>query len=117
MTILETATARRLIVTDQARATVGQLAEGGHRIAILLDWPTDPYAETSAGFEAADDFVPAPYDAIIGHIDGCPVYADLRQRNTSPARQVCLELDPQGGGLLLHGQQGYAPAGLLNLGS
>jgi len=84
--------------------------EGGHRIAILLDWPADPSAETFAGFESADDFQPAPYDAIIGHIEGCPVYADLRQRNASPALRVCLELDPQGA-LLLHGRRVYADVG------
>lgn len=110
MTTFETTGAHQLTITAQARATVSQLAAGGHRIAILLDWPADPSTETFAGFEPADDFEPAPYDAIIGHIEGCPVYADLRQRNTSPARRVCLELDPHGA-LLLHGQREYADAG------
>ncbi|HTZ42826.1 MAG TPA: hypothetical protein VMB79_03115 [Jatrophihabitans sp.] len=108
-TTFESVTDRQLTITDQARATVGQLAEGGHRIAILLDWPTDPATETFAGFEPADDFEPDPCDAIIGHVEGCPVYVDLRQRNTSRTRQVSLELD-QDGALRLHGQQDHATA-------
>jgi len=97
MTTVDAAPRRGLIVTAQVRATISQLAESGRRVAILLDWPA------AAAFESADEFQPAPCDVIVAHVDGCPVYVDLRQRNAAPAGSVYLDVDPSSGNLCLRG--------------
>jgi hypothetical protein len=51
----------------------------------VLSWPT------GATCLPSNQFVPGPYDVVIGHVTRCPIHADLRQLEYYGAEQVVLD--------------------------
>jgi uncharacterized protein (DUF779 family) len=84
MSLAET-TDRRLRVTRHARRAVAEVRRARGPLAIRLSWPSGvaylPSRHHSAG----------PYDVIIGHVAGCPVYADVRQLTLFRDRRAVLD--------------------------
>lgn len=64
---------RRLRVTKDARRAMADLRETDGAQALLLSWPAGVACLPAAVH------TPSPYEAIIGHVSGCPIYADVRQ--------------------------------------
>ncbi|MEO6704176.1 MAG: hypothetical protein ABI140_13385 [Jatrophihabitantaceae bacterium] len=75
-----------LLVSDSARSAISTLCRDRGRHAILLGWPT------GVGYLPADSFAPRDCDVIIGHVAGCPVYVDLRDRAQLAAPRLVLEV-------------------------
>jgi hypothetical protein len=75
----------RLSVTDPARAALSLLRDTSGPHVIVLAWPG---AVTTC---PAGQFQPGPYHVIIGHVERCPMYADLRQLAQFPRTRVLLD--------------------------
>jgi hypothetical protein len=77
--------ARRLHVTTYARRVLVEVCRARGPQAILISWPAGvtylPRVHHSA----------SPYDVIIGHVAGCPVYADVRQLTLYQDRRAVLD--------------------------
>ncbi len=80
------ATTRRLRVTRHARKALAEVCRSRGPHAVLISWPAGvaylPTTHHSAG----------PYDVIIGHVSGCPVYADVRQLSLYRDRRAVLDV-------------------------
>ncbi len=76
----------RLVVTDRARDAIRCLCRAGGPRALVVAWPGGvaclPVARLS----------PSEFDVILGHIAGCPVYADVRQLGSFANRHAVLDL-------------------------
>jgi uncharacterized protein (DUF779 family) len=58
-------------------------ARGPH--AIRLSWPA------GVSYLPAKHHAAGPYDVIVGHVAGCPVYADVRQLSLFRERRAVLD--------------------------
>jgi hypothetical protein len=76
----------RLVVTDRARDAIRCLCRAGGLQALVVAWPADVTCLRGATFS------PSEFDVILGHIAGCPVYADLRQLGSFADRHAVLDL-------------------------
>ena len=76
----------RLVVTDRARDAIGCLCRAGGPQALVVGWPGDVTCLPVARFS------PSEFDVILGHIAGCPVYADVRQLGSFADRHAVLDL-------------------------
>lgn len=76
---------RRLIVSTRARRAMARLYRGGDGQAVVLSWPG------GAAFLPMRLYAAGEYNVIIGHVAGCPIYADLRQLNGSGHRRLVLD--------------------------
>src|SRR6266496_1801219 len=76
----------RLVVTDRARDAIGCLCRAGGLQALVVAWPVGVTCLPVARFS------PSEFDVILGHIAGCPVYADVRQLGSFADRHAVLDL-------------------------
>jgi hypothetical protein len=76
---------RRLSVTEGARQAMVRLGRDNRQPAVVLSWPG------GAAHLPRTLYRPGRFDVIIGHVAGCPIYADVRQLGIF-ARSVVLEL-------------------------
>jgi uncharacterized protein (DUF779 family) len=76
---------RRLRVTRHARKAMAEMrrAHGPH--AVRISWPA------GVTYLPSKHHSPSPYDVIIGHVSGCPVYADVRQLTLFRDRRAVLD--------------------------
>jgi hypothetical protein len=78
----------RIVVTDRARDAITRLdvcAAGGLQ-ALVVAWPAGVTCRPVARFS------PSEFDVILGHVAGCPVYADVRQLGLFADRHAVLDL-------------------------
>ena len=78
----------RLGVSPAAQTAVAAACQRGERQVVVLDWPSGVTCRPRRQYRPGD------HDAIIGHVAGCPVYADLRGLARFPARGVLLDAEP-----------------------
>lgn len=76
----------RLRVTARARRALARVCAAFGPQAVLLSWPA------GAAYLPATTFVPGRYDAIVGHIVRCPIYADVRQLGFYTERSAVLDV-------------------------
>jgi uncharacterized protein (DUF779 family) len=76
----------RLVVTDRARDAIRCLCRAGGLQALVVAWPVDVTCLPVAMFS------PSEFDVILGHIAGCPVYADVRQLGSFADRHAVLDV-------------------------
>ncbi len=76
----------RLVVTGRARDAIRCLCRAGGPQALVVGWPADVTCLPAARFS------PSEFDVILGHIAGCPVYADVRQLGTFADTPAVLDL-------------------------
>lgn len=76
---------RRLRVTRHARKTMAELRRQRGPHTVLVSWPAGVAYLPSTHHSAS------PYDVIIGHVSGCPVYSDVRQLGLFRDRRVVLD--------------------------
>lgn len=78
-------TDRRLRVTRHARRAVAEVRRSRGPVAIRLSWPS------GVAYLPTRHHSASPYDVIIGHVAGCPVYADVRQLTLFRDRRAVLD--------------------------
>ena len=96
----------RLVVTDRARRAMGQVCRGQGQQVVVLAWPGGATYLPRAAYR------PTKYDVVVGHIAGCPVYADMRRLSWSSKTRVVLDVVemPRPGGRPLLQLRGAAQA-------
>lgn len=77
--------AGRLLVTERARSVIRDLYLANGPQCLVLCWPSGVAHLPSPLHEGG------PYDVIIGHVAGCPIYADLRQLALFRDRRMVLD--------------------------
>ncbi|HEV7206613.1 MAG TPA: hypothetical protein VGN18_18550 [Jatrophihabitans sp.] len=75
----------RLQVTERARSVIRNLYRMNGPQCLVLCWPSGVAHLPSALHEGG------PFDVIIGHVAGCPIYADLRQLALFRERRITLD--------------------------
>ena len=80
---------RRIAVTPAARSAIAELSQTCGQQALLLAWPA------GAACVPTDCYRPYEYDVIVGHVEGCPIFADIRRLGLYADRRVVLDIDPQ----------------------
>jgi hypothetical protein len=80
-------TDRRLRVTRHARKALAEIRRSRGPQAVRLSWPAGVTYLPTRHHSAS------PYDVIIGHVSGCPVYADVRQLTLFRDRRAVLDAD------------------------
>jgi uncharacterized protein (DUF779 family) len=81
---LDDSPGRCLVITDLARKAIECLCRDHGRQAVVLSWPGGARCLPIACYE------PGEYDVIVGHVAGCPIYADVRQLGWSAHGRVLL---------------------------
>ena len=76
----------RLVVTDRARRAMDQVCRGQGQQVVVLAWPG------AATYLPRAAYRPTKYDVVVGHIAGCPVYADMRRLSRSGRTRVVLDV-------------------------
>jgi hypothetical protein len=76
----------QIVVTDRARDAIRCLCRAGGLQALVVAWPAGVTCLPVALFS------PSEFDVIVGHIAGCPVYADVRQPGSFADRHAVLDL-------------------------
>ena len=76
----------RLVVTNRARDAIRCLCRASGLQAPVVAWPADVTCLPVAMFS------PSEFDVTLGHIAGCPVYADVRQLGAFADRPAVLDL-------------------------
>src|SRR6266568_9485172 len=76
----------RLVVTNQARDAIRCLCRAGGLQALVVGWPAGVACLPVARFS------PSEFDVILGHVAGCPVYADVRQLWSFADRHAVFDL-------------------------
>lgn len=76
----------KLLVTVRARVGLRRLVAQAGAQHLVVSWPAGVTAVPAAGR------VPGPYEVIVGHVAGCPMYADLRQLALFRRRRVLIDL-------------------------
>lgn len=77
--------AGRLEVTERARSVILNLTVANGPRCLVLCWPSGVAHLPAALHDSG------PYDVIIGHVAGCPIYADLRQLALFRDRRMVLD--------------------------
>jgi uncharacterized protein (DUF779 family) len=76
----------RLVATNRARDAIRCLCRAGGLQALVVAWPVGVTCLPVAMFS------PSEFDVILGHIVGCPAYADVRQLGSFADRPAVLDL-------------------------
>lgn len=76
----------RLVVTGRARRAMGEVCRSHGRQVVVLAWPG------GATYLPVASYRPSKYDVVVGHIAGCPVYADMRRLGWSSRNRVVLDI-------------------------
>src|SRR2546430_5129559 len=75
----------RLVVTDRARDAIRCLCRASGPQALVVAWPAVTCLPVAR-------FSPSEFDVILGHLAGCPVYADVRQLGSFADTPAVLDL-------------------------
>jgi hypothetical protein len=81
-----TGPARRLAVTTRARLALARVIRTQGPQAFILSWPA------GATYLPVAAFQPDGFAVIVGHIAGCPIYADVRQIAFYRDRRAVLDI-------------------------
>ena len=73
--------------TPAARATVTAACRREGTQTIVVSWPA------GAAYLPTTCYTPAAGDVLIGHIAGCPIYADTQRLQLHPAHRMLLDAD------------------------
>lgn len=65
--------ARKVAFTPAARRVLASVSRRDGQQAVLLAWPA------GVAYLPLAHYVPDAFDVIVGHVEGCPVYADTRR--------------------------------------
>jgi hypothetical protein len=77
----------QLFFSDTARAALSAASRRGRLQAVVVSWPA------GATYLPADCYRPGPFDVIVGHVAGCPVYVDVRRLELFTDWSVLLDAD------------------------
>jgi len=79
---------RKVDFTPAARRALAAVSHRDGQQAVLLAWPA------GAAYLPLDHYAPHDFDVILGHVEGCPVYADTRRLALFRNHHVVLDVDP-----------------------
>lgn len=72
-----------------ARAVISAVCHRDGTQTIVLSWPNGAvYLPTAC-------YAPGKHDIVLGHVEGCPVYADLRRLALFRTREIVLDAAPR----------------------
>jgi hypothetical protein len=81
------APARQVAFSRAARTAIVDACRRGSRQVVVLSWPA------GATYLPRDCYQPGAFDVVIGHIAGCPVYADVRRLALFRDQRVLLDAE------------------------
>jgi len=73
--------------TASARATITAACRREGSQTIVVSWPA------GAAYLPTTCYTPAAGDVLIGHIAGCPIYADTQRLKLHPTHRMLLDAD------------------------
>lgn len=79
--------ARRVEFTPAARSVIAAVCWRDGPQVVLLSWPA------GAAYLPASCYLPGEFDVVLGHVEGCPIYADARRLVLFSTRRVTLDAD------------------------
>ena len=77
----------RIVFSTSARSAIVAACRGGGRQAVLLSWPA------GATYLPRECYRQGEFDAVVGHVAGCPIYADVRRLALYADRRVMLDAE------------------------
>ena len=84
------AIAIRVDFTPAARATLTAACRREGPQTVIVSWPA------GAAYLPTTCYTPARGDVLLGHVAGCPIYADTQRLQLYPAHRMLLDADPSG---------------------
>lgn len=73
--------------TPAARATIAAACRREGSQTVVVSWPA------GAAYLPTTCYTPAHGDVLLGHVAGCPIYADTHRLQLYPAQQMLLDAD------------------------
>lgn len=77
----------RVAFTATARLVIAAACARDRQQAILVAWPA------GAAYLPHDCYVPTEFDVVLGFVEGCPIYADVRRLALFAKRRLVLDAD------------------------
>ena len=74
--------------TPAARATIAAACRREGPQTVIVSWPA------GAAYLPTTCYTPAVGDVQLGHVAGCPIYADTQRLQLYPAHRMMLDADP-----------------------
>ena len=74
--------------TPAARATIAAACRREGSQTVVVSWPA------GAAYLPTTCYIPARGDVLLGHVAGCPIYADTQRLQLYPAHRMMLDADP-----------------------
>jgi hypothetical protein len=81
------ARAGQVVFSPAARSAILNACRRGKRQAVLLSWPA------GATYLPQDCYQPGEFDVVVGHVAGCPIYADVRRLALFAERRVLVDAE------------------------
>jgi hypothetical protein len=85
--VQHTSNSERMAVTNRVRSALADLVTERGPQHLIVTWPP------TATCMCATDHRPEGHEAIIRHVDGCPVFLDLRQLDGFHDQPLLLDVD------------------------
>jgi len=85
-----TGTAVRVDLTLTARVTLTAACRREGLQTVIVSWPA------GAAYLPTVCYTPDAGDVLLGHVVGCPIYADTQRLEMYPAQRMLLDADPSG---------------------
>ena len=85
---LSSTTAVLVVFTPAARATIAAACRREGSQTGIVSWPA------GAAYLPSTCYAPARGDVLLGHVAGCPIYADTQRLQMFPAHRMLLDADP-----------------------
>jgi hypothetical protein len=79
--------AGHILFSPSARTAIVGACRRGRPQVVLLSWPG------GATYLPDECYEPGEFDVVVGHVAGCPVYADVRQLAMFPDRRVLIDAE------------------------
>jgi hypothetical protein len=81
------ARAGQVTFSRAARTAIQAACRRGRRQAVLLSWPA------GATYLPREYYQPGAFDVVVGHVAGCPIYADMRRLELFAERRVLVDAE------------------------
>ena len=76
--------------TPAARATIAAACRREGPQTVIVSWPA------GAAYLPTVCYTPDAGDVLLGHVVGCPIYADTQRLEMYPAQRMLLDAEPSG---------------------
>ena len=83
-----TSTAVLVSFTPAAQATITAAYHREGPQTVIVSWPA------GAAYLPSTCYTPTHGDVLLGHVAGCPIYADTQRLQPYPADRILLDADP-----------------------